>query len=83
MCLDTNVKVWKNDGCSTFWKAVCKVLEYVIIVDFTPDLSRVEQTTFLSRYQVLHKSRFEIVKRFLKFVDCSDKKKIQNCLNDY
>ena len=46
----------------------------VIIVDFTPDLSRVEQTTFFLRYLVPHKSRFEIVERFLKFVDCSDKR---------
>ena len=48
---------------------------YVIIVDFTADLSHVEQTTFLLRYLVPHKSRFEIVERFLKFVDCSDKRR--------
>ena len=46
---------------------------YAIIVDFTPDSSHVEQTTFLLRYLVRHKSRFEIAEQFLKFVDCSDK----------
>ena len=46
---------------------------YAIIVDSTPDSSHVEQTTFLLRYLVRHKSHFEIVERFLKFVDCSDK----------
>ena len=46
---------------------------YAIIVDSTPDSSHVEQTTFLLRYLVRHKSHFEIVERFLKFVDCSGK----------
>ena len=46
---------------------------YAIIVDSTPDSSHVEQTTFLLRYLVRHESRFEIVERFLKFVDFSDK----------
>ena len=46
---------------------------YAIMVDSTPDSSHVEQTTFLLRYLVRHESRFEIVERFLKFVDCSDK----------
>ena len=46
---------------------------YAIIVDSTPDSSHVEQTTFLLRYLVWHESRFEIVERFLKFVDFSDK----------
>ena len=44
-----------------------------IIVDSTPDSSRIEQPTFLLRYLVRHESRFEIVERLLKFVDCSDK----------
>ena len=44
-----------------------------IMVDSTPDSSHVEQTTFLLRYLVRNESRFEIVERFLKFVDCSDK----------
>ena len=46
---------------------------YAIIVDSTPDSSHVKQTTFLLRYPVRHESRFEIVERFLKFIDCSDK----------
>ena len=41
--------------------------------DSTPDSSHVEQTEFLLRYIVRHKSRFEIVERFMKFVDCNDK----------
>ena len=43
-----------------------------IIVDSTSDSSQVEQTTFLLRYLVRHESRFEIVERFLKFVDCKN-----------
>ena len=50
---------------------------YERIVDFTPDLPRVEQATFLLRYLVPHKSRFKVVERFLKFVDCSDKKDLK------
>jgi len=46
---------------------------YAIIVDSTPDSSHVEQTTFLLRYLIRHESRFEMVERFLKFIDCSDK----------
>ena len=46
---------------------------YAIIVNCTPDSSHVEQTTFLLHYLVRHESRFEIVERFLKFVDFSDK----------
>ena len=46
---------------------------YAIIVDSTPDSSHDQQTTFLLRYQVRHKSQFVIVDRFLKFADCSDK----------
>ena len=45
---------------------------YAIIVDSTPVSSHVEQT-FLLCYLVRHESRFEIVERFLKFVDRSDK----------
>ena len=47
---------------------------YAIIVGSTPDSSRVEQITLILRYLVLHESRFKIVKRFLKFVNCSDKR---------
>ena len=46
---------------------------YAIIVDSIQNSSHVEQTTFLLRYLVRHESRLEIVERFLKFVDCSDK----------
>ena len=46
---------------------------YAIIIDSTQDSSHVEQTKFFLRYLVRHESRFEIVERLLKFVDCSDK----------
>ena len=61
---------------------------YAVIVHSTPDSSHVELTTFLFRYLTTflfrylttflfrylfrHESRFDIVKRFLKFVDYSD-----------
>ena len=44
-----------------------------IIIDFTPDSSHVEQTTFLLRYLVHLDSRYEIVELFQKCVGCSDK----------
>ena len=46
---------------------------YVMTVDSTPDSSHVEQSTFLLCFLVRQQSRFEIVERFVKFVDCSDK----------
>ena len=45
---------------------------YAIIVDYTPDLSHGEQTKFLLRYLFSHESRFEIMERFLKSIDCCD-----------
>ena len=45
---------------------------YAILVDCTLNSSQVEQTTFSLRYLASHKSRYEIVERILKFVDCSD-----------
>ena len=45
---------------------------YAIIADSTPDSSQFEQA-FLLCDLVRHESRFEIVERFLKFVNCSDK----------
>ena len=48
---------------------------FAVIVDATPDSSHVEQTTFLLRYVMQNESEsvFEVVERFLTFVDCSDK----------
>ena len=46
---------------------------FAMIVDSTPDSSHAEHATFLMRYLVRHKSRYETVERFLKFVDLSDK----------
>ena len=46
---------------------------YAITIDSTSDSSRVEQTTLLLPCLARHESRFEIVERLLKFVDCSDK----------
>ena len=50
---------------------------YAIILDSTPDSSNVEQTTFLLHYLVLHKSRFENLEQFQKFVVCSDKNELK------
>ena len=46
---------------------------YATIVDSTSDSSHAEQATFLLRYLIRHESRLEIVERFQKFVNCSDK----------
>ena len=44
-----------------------------IIVDSTSNSSHVEQTTTILSYLGHYESRFKIVKRFLKFIYCSDK----------
>ena len=46
---------------------------FAVIVDATPNSSHVEQTTFLVRYVIQNASQFDIVERFLTFVDCNDK----------
>lgn len=48
---------------------------FSIIVDATPDSSHMEQTTFILRYVGLNKvtNKYEVVERFLKFVDCNKK----------
>lgn len=46
---------------------------FALIADATPVSSHVEQTTSLVRYVIQKGSHFDFVKRFLNFVDCSDK----------
>ena len=54
---------------------------YAIMVDSTPDVAHVEQTSFVLRYLVKpgiiecgdSSNEYEIEERFLRFVDCNDK----------
>ena len=46
---------------------------FAIMVDATPDSSHTEQTTFILRYVILKDPQYEIVERFLTYVDCNNK----------
>ncbi|XP_065651301.1 zinc finger MYM-type protein 1-like [Hydra vulgaris] len=46
---------------------------FAIMVDATTDSSHTEQTTFILRYIILKDSQYEIVERFLTYVDFNNK----------
>ena len=53
---------------------VKQALYYSIIVDGTPDVSHIEQITFILRYVNLNEEVWEICERFLTMEDCDKKK---------
>ncbi|XP_047132442.1 uncharacterized protein LOC124811172 [Hydra vulgaris] len=53
---------------------------FAIMVDATPDSSHTEQTTFILQYVTLKDSQYEIVERFLTYVDCNNKTEISQMI---
>ncbi|XP_075042362.1 zinc finger MYM-type protein 1-like [Mixophyes fleayi] len=46
---------------------------FSIIVDATPDSAHMEQTTFILRYVLVVNNEYQVLERFLEFVNCNKK----------
>ena len=69
------IELCANEVRQCVVKEVISAKYYAIIVDATPDVAHVEQTTFVLRYLLKADcgNEYEIKERFLRFVNCNEK----------